>query len=468
MDKLSARDCGPPKLKFLDVALTTTVLTVGLRWLTVAAAVGPASFPVWFAAYALFFLPLVAATAEMTDRVAGEGGIYAWVRDTLGPLPGFVCGWFYWIGLIPVYAGMLYFLAGLITAYAGYGAKDGAVYLAISIGLLGIVIGVQLLGLRAGKWLTNFGSLGSWAVFAVILGVALLIARRGGAATHFLHASYVPGLDFDTAILVSTIVFAFGGPESLGFVRNEIEGGIRTVRRALVVVGFSAALIYCVGTAAFLVILPQTELTRLAGFQDALQAGLARTGLGWLAPAAIGAFALAMFGSLSGWFGAGARLPFAAGLDHFLPPLFARRNAGTGAPVAAILLQAALTLVVVVLSQAGETVATAYDLLVAMGTLTTTIPYVLLFVAYRKISRDGAGGAWRPPGGARTSFILASVGVVSSLTGIACALVPSAADAHPLATFLKIVLSTLAMLIMGLALYWLATSRRPAVDAPLA
>jgi len=193
----------------------------------------------------------------------------------------------------------------------------------------------------------------------------------------------------------------------------------------------------------------------------ALRLGLQHVGLAGLAPLALGLFALSMLGGFTAWFGVGARLPFAAGIDHFLPPLFARRHPKTGAPVAAILLQGGLMLALVILSQAGTSVAAAYDLLVAMSILTVAIPYVFMFAVYMKCARlPSVPGAWTPPGGRRTSVALAWLGQISTLIAIACSLAPNTGDAHPIAGLLKIVLSTMAMLIVGLVLYWLATRRR--------
>src|SRR3954470_3870145 len=107
------------KLKFLDTALYTLAVGTGIRWIAVAAAVGPSSLPLWILALVVFFLSLCVATAELTPRHAGEGGIYLWVREALGPFTGFVCGWFYWIALMPYFAGILYFLGGLILAALG-------------------------------------------------------------------------------------------------------------------------------------------------------------------------------------------------------------------------------------------------------------------------------------------------------------------------------------------------------------
>ena len=179
------------------------------------------------------------------------------------------------------------------------------------------MIGVQLGGLKYGKWLPNIGTIGGWIVVLTIIAMGIAIYARGQAATSFSQASYIPPLNFDTALLWGTMVYAFCGIESIALVRNEIEGGMRTIVGVLVVVGVSATLIFIVGTAAFLIILPQAELTRLTSFPDALRSGLAHVGLGGAGPAVVGLFALSMLGGFTAWFGVGARLPFAAGIDAF-------------------------------------------------------------------------------------------------------------------------------------------------------
>jgi len=449
-----------PKLKLFDTALYSLATGIGMRWIAVAAAVGPSSLILWLLALAVFFLPLSVATAELTARFDGEGGIYAWVRDTLGPLAGFLCGWFYWIGLMPYFASILYFVSGLILAALGGDPSDTFAYISISAGLTVLVTVLQLLGLNWGKWLPNFGVAGAWIVLGAVLAMALVIGLRGESATPFAHSSYVPPMKFDTAILWGTIFFAYSGVEAVAFLRNEVEGGMRTIMRALAVLGIGSVVVYVLGTAAFLIILPKEALTRLAGFPDALRAGLEHVHLGGLAPLVIGLFALASMGSFAGWFGVGARLPFAAGIDSFLPKVFAWRHPRTGAPIPALLLQAVMMLALVALSQAGTSVAAAYDFLVAMSVLGTTLPYVFMFAGYLKAARlPPVPGAWAPPGGARTSIALGWIAQAATLVAIACTLVPSPSDAEPWAALIKIAAATATMTTAGLLVYWLAKRR---------
>jgi amino acid transporter len=307
----------------------------------------------------------------------------------------------------------------IISAFGG-DPKNALLSISISLVISLIVIGVQFAGLKFGKWPPNIGTAGAWTVFAMILFLALVLGFEGKSATDFFHSSYLAPANFDTAILWGTMVFAYSGVESLGFLRNEIEGGMRTILWVLAIVGVGSLVIYIGGTSAFLIVLPQSALTRLSGFPDALRLGFAHVGFAYLGTVAIALFALTMLGAFTAWFGVGARLPFAAGIDNFLPPVFARRNPRTGAPVAAILLQGALMITIMAISQAGASVAGAYDLLVSMSILTVSIPYVFLFAAYAKSARMPAiPGAWTPPGAQRTSRFLAWLGQISTLIAIA-------------------------------------------------
>jgi glutamate:GABA antiporter len=438
-----------PRLGVLETVLFAIVANIGLRWLPVAAAVGPASFPIWILALVTFFGPLAIACMALTDAFPGEGGLYVWTRDTYGPLAGFLCGWFYWFANFPFLAGILYFLVGLLMSAAGL--HGTVLYFVLCLVIGALIAAFQMAGLGAGKWVTSFGAVGQWLIFFLIVGAGAWLFAHGRGATDFEHAAYIPPFNFDTAILWGTMVFAFSGVEGMAFMRDEVRGGTRTIARAIAIVGAAMAVIYILGTAMMLTIMPQAAYTRLGGFADALHAVFAQAGVPVLAVIAISLLALQQLGGFTAWFGIAARLPVAAGIDDFLPPIFAQRNAKTGAPTASILLQGGLILVMVALGAAGASTAAAYDFLVSMSVLTNTVCYIFVFAAYLKVKR---GNLW--------ALAIGAVGEITTITAIVCTMVPSVSDPHPLTTFLKIAVSTIAMVVVGLFLYWLGTRRKAA------
>src|SRR6202012_5199457 len=112
------------------------------------------------------------------------------------------------------------------------------------------------------------------------------------------------------------------------------------------------------------------------GLPDALALGLNSLGAGGIAPVIlIGAF-LYFLGSYSAWFGVAARLPFAAGVDSYLPAAFGRRDPKSGAPVISIATQTVIVAAIVILSQAGESLKGAYYFLVQMSVLSYTLPFL--------------------------------------------------------------------------------------------
>jgi amino acid transporter len=158
-------------------------------------------------------------------------------------------------------------------------------------------------------------------------------------------------------------------------------------------------------------------------------------------------FSLSILGALSSWFGASARLPFAAGLSHALPPAFAKLSPRTGAPINAIWMQTALVIMLLALSESGSSVAGAYDFMIAMGTLSFSLPYLFMFVAWRKIS-DGPAARF----GAAVGFIVTTSAILGSI-------VPSPDAAAPVASVVKLLLATTVMTVSGAALYYAGVRR---------
>jgi len=444
-------------------------MNLAIRWLATGAATGAKSLPIWPLAGLVFLLPLLTGTLDLSARFPGEGAIYAWTRHTQGPFAGFMCGWLYWASNIPYFAGLLIFVNAMLGSLAG--GAFGA-WLAAPLGtfvastLLILVVGfLHSRGLGAGKWIPLAGAAATLVIYGVLVGAGLWLGAKGQSATNFAAADYRPPVNADGAILWSSMVFAYGGAEGVALLRNTVKGGIRTLRMGLVILGVVLSFAFLLGTATMLMIIPQEQASRLAGLPDALKAAAERFHMVQAAPWLILALALSQAGAVSAWFGAAARLPFAAGIDAALPKAVGYMDPKTGAPVVAIWLQVALVIAMLALSQAGTTVAKAYDFIVAMSVLSYTLPYLFMFVAYWKAQglpepEGGTGVA----GGAKWGRWLAALGFLGSLSAILCSFVPTP-DATPgalggwMAT-MKLAGAALVLIVLGGVLYFVARTRR--------
>lgn len=424
------------------------------------------ALPIWIAAAGLFLAPLVVATMELSARYQDEGAVYAWTRHSFGPFAGFVCGWIYWACNLPFFSGQLVFIVNLAGRAAG-GEVEALLNqpvwaFAVGAALVAIVGVMHMRGLGVGKWLPVSGAIASFCLLVFLVGAGVLLAGRDGSATDFAAADYTPALDANGIVLWSTIVFAYGGAEGVALLRNEAKGGVRQLALALALVGIFLALAYALGTVAMLLIIPQAEASRLGGLPEALELALQQLDASPWRPWVLGALAFALLGSMSAWFGAAARLPFAAGLDRVLPAALGRLDPKTGAPATAILVQTALVIAILALSLAGATLASAYDFLVAMSVLSYTLPFLFLFAAYWKVqSQEGGALMWRTPGGVRSARWIAAIGFVVSLSAILGSMVPSPDAPDGFAATVKLLGASFVLLASGAGLYWLRALGAP-------
>ncbi|ESQ76037.1 APC family permease [Asticcacaulis sp. AC402] len=439
------------KVGLWDIVLYATAMNFGIRWLATGAATGPVAIPIWIAAAILFLVPLSLATMALSEKFPGEGAIYAWTRDTMGPFAGFLCGWIYWACNLPFFAALLVFVVNLVGRAIGGEAgaaltQPTGVLIASTVTI--VVIGwLHSRGIGIGKWLSSAGAVVSILLLVFLIGTGFWLAATTGPATDFAAADYLPELDANAAILWATMVFAYGGAEGVALLRSEARGGVKTIVTALIMVGVGLAIAYALGTAAMLMILPQDMASRLDGLPGALGVAAEKIGLAAAGPWLTAGLALVMLGGLNAWFGVSARLPFAAGIDHVLPPAIGRQDPKTGAPYVAIWLQTALVVIIMIFSQAGvKTLAGVYDFIVAMSTFSYTLPFLFLF------------GAWWVADPRPRSRWIAVLGFIVALSGVLCSFVPSEGD---WATTFKLMFAAAVLVLSGAAIYGWYLIRRP-------
>ena len=456
-----AEDPHRPKkaLGFRDLILFYVVTGISLRWIATAAAAGPSSIVIWIGAWLFFYTPLALSVIELSSRYPHEGGLYVWSKRAFGDFAGFISAWTYWTSNLPYFPAILYFAASnalfIRTAAWGHLSNSTEFYVAFMLVGLAAVTFLNVIGLDVGKWLHNVGAVAMWIPVLIVIGMGLVAWHRFGSATSFTLHTLTPRTHLNDIIFWSVLTFAFGGCETASFMGEEIKNARRTIPWALFFAGVTVAFCYIIGTVAVLLALPSSEINALQGLMQAITKTAERIGWRGVIPFAAFLIALSNLGAAGAYLAAVARLPFVAGIDRFLPPVFGKLHPRWKTPWVALVVQSVLGAIFVFLGQAGTSVKGAYDVLVSMGVITYFIPYLYLFAAMFKLQSEPAGrDVIRVPGGKPVARIVAIIGFATTSLTIALSLLPPPDEPNKPLAVLKVVGLCGLLVLMGVAIFY--------------
>ena len=335
--------------------------------------------------------------AELAARMPQTGGEYVYIRNTYGPLAGFLFGW---TTLLVVHAGgmaavSIVFAENVLRLAPGV-LPERVVVLAVLVALTII----NCLGVRAGNGVqAAVGVLKLGCVAALIAGglfIAPHAAPVAGPATPDTVKS------FGAAMI--PVVFSYGGWQTANYVAGEMKDPARTLARALLIGMMLVCGLYLLLNFACLRALgPRDLAASLTPAADLLQRATGPAG----ASLAAAAIALSALGYLSQSMLTGPRVLFAMARDGLFFRSMANLDENSRVPVAAIVLLGAWT-AALALSGSFEQLL-SYD--VATNFLFFGISASCLFVLRR--AGPDAGGYRTPFHPWSTgAFVLACAGIV--------------------------------------------------------
>ena len=457
-------------LRLGDLVLFNVVAVLGLRWVATSAKAGPSSLVLWLVAALLFFIPQGMAVITLASRFPEEGGVYAWTRRTYGEWNGFLCGWCYWVNNVLYYPNLLISTAVIATYAIGKGGtalgESWPYVLSVSLAALWIAAALNIVGLGTGKWLHNIGGVAAYVpgVILILLGLAAMVMHPGANA--FTAATVTPNVtDLSTLNLWASIAFAFAGLELSSTMGEETANPKRDLPRAIVISAPLVAVAYILGTLSVLWLVPTKDINIVSGFLQAISVGstAASPALVWMAPVAAVLYTMSNVAGVGAWLSGPARVAFVIGLDRYFPPAFGKVHPKWRTPYVAILVQAVLATIFLLISQLGKgsTVEHAYLVLLDTQLLVYFIPYVYLFLCLLRQARAGSAPGQLP--GGRGGATLAGVcGLAITIFAMVVASIPPA-DAPSRFDFgAKVIGGAAAFVALGGAIYWRARGQRSA------
>jgi amino acid transporter len=455
-------------LRLGDLVLFNVVAVLGLRWVATSAKAGPSSIVLWLLAAALFFVPQGIAVITLSSRFPDEGGVYAWTRRTYGEWNGFLCGWCYWINNVLYYPNLLISTAVIATYAIGKGESTlGASWgyvLSVALVALWTATLLNIVGLGTGKWLHNIGGVATYIPGIILIALGLTAMVMHPSANLFTRSNVVPDVtDLSTLNLWASIAFAFAGLELSSTMGEETANPKQDLPRAILIAAPLIAAAYVLGTLSVLWLVPNGDLNIVSGFLQGISAGATALSpnLLWVAPLSAALYTISNVAGVGAWLSGPARVAFAIGLDRYFPPAFGKVHSKWRTPYVAILVQAALATVFLLISQLGKgsTVEHAYLILLDTQLLIYFIPYLYLFLCLLRQARRPTGEGLMP--GGRTGATIAGVCgfAVTAFAMIVAAIPPGDAPSRVVFT-VKVVGGAAAFVVLGTVIYLRARTKR--------
>ena len=451
-------------LRLGDLVLFNVVAVLGLRWVATSAKAGPSSLVLWLLAALLFFIPQGMAVITLSSRFPDEGGVYAWTRRSYGEWNGFLCGWCYWINNVLYYPNLLISTAVIATYAIGKGGtslgNSWPYVLGVALTALWVAALLNIVGLGAGKWLHNIGGVATYlpGVVLIVLGVVAIFTHPSENA--FTAARLVPNVtELSTLNLWASVAFAFAGLELSSTMGEETGNPRRDLPRAIVISAPLIAAAYILGTLSVLWLVPTGDLNIVSGFLQALAVGARDIGWGvaWIPAVAAALYVVGNVGGVGAWLTGPARVAFVIGLDRYFPPAFGRVHPRWQTPYVAILTQAVLATVFLLVSVLGKgtTVERAYLVILDTMLLVYFIPYIYLFVCFLVVRlREPAPAGARLLGGRPAGAVIGLCGLGLTLFAMYVATVPPSDTVEKGLFELKVIGGAAFFVVLGLIIYW--------------
>ena len=292
--------------------------------------------PALILAYVLAAIPLIPAmlsVVELATAMPKAGGVYYFLDRSLGPLVGTIGGVGTWLALILKVAFALIGMGAYISLFIpGLSITPIAIALALALGFLNI-FGAK----KSGKF----------QVYLVVGLLTLLTFFIGGGIPELNYEHFNNFFDagFDSIIATAGLVYiSYVGVTNVASLAEEVNNPEKNLPIGVFLALGLAILIYILGTAVMVGVLPMSELKEtLTPVASAAKVFFGDLGMYILSVAAILAFvSVANAGTMSA-----SRYPLAMSRDHILPPYF-RRLGRFDTPVYSIILTVSIIITLLI------------------------------------------------------------------------------------------------------------------------
>ena len=382
----------------------------------------------------LWFIPAALCSAEMATVESWDaGGIYVWVKNTLGERWGFAAIFFQWFQATVGFIAMLYFILGAISSATGITALNTNPVLKCvgSIVLFWVITLIQFGGSRVTEKIADLGSVvGIIIPTCILLLLTVIYLISGGKSqipltTQALIPNFgQPG----TLVVFISFLLSYMGVEASASYANDLDNPRRNYPLAMVLVVVSAIVLNAIGGMSVALTIPAAKLSLSNGIIQALTALFAHIGVHAPMAASVVALmvAVGVTAEVAGWLIGPVRGIYMAAQQGLLPPALRKANR-QDVPVVLVLIQGVIvTIWTLVLTLGGGGANLSFLIAISLTVVIYVVAYLLLFAGYFVLifKHKDLKRRYQIMGGMPGKIIVAGSGVLSTLFAFGISFVP--------------------------------------------
>lgn len=421
----------PPKrcLSVFALAMINLAAIGSVKNWPITAEYGFASIFYLLLAALVFFVPLSLISAELATGWPKAGSVFVWVQEAFGTKMGFLAIWLQWIENVIWYPTILSFIAATLAYLFNPELSSNTTYtLTVVLASFWTATLLNLLGMQASSWISSIGVvLGSFipGISIIALGIFWFFQKNPLQIT-MDWAHLIPDLtSIDTMVFFTGVILSFCGMEMSAAHAGDVKNPQRNYPKSILLSVIIILSMSVLGVLSIASVVPQREISLVAGSMQAFVYFFNTYNLGWLTPYIAALIAIGAFGSMSTWIVGPTKGLLAAARNGDLPPVFRAINQKS-VPVNLLILQAIIVTALSLVFVCMPSVSSAFWILTVIVAQLYLIMYILLFASAIKLryTQPAVKRSYRVPGGKWGIWSIGGLGILSSIFAIIVGFVP--------------------------------------------
>lgn len=395
------------KLGSMDLFLGIIILMLFLDSGTASSAMGISSITWYLILGVIFFLPMALITAELSSTYPDDGGLYHWVKISLGPDGAARTAWYYWLNnavwvasatifVMDVVSQMLNLLTGIEVSFFAY--------LAASCVLVWVYVFLACQPQNESTFVRNLGGISKLAICGcMILCAIVFLVKNGAPATEFTASAFKPTIGAAFAFFPALLynVMGFDAISAIG--GSHIKDPAKDLPRITIISLVIIIATYILFTLAMCIVTPWEEIDIINGILNMFILTF-DGGFGVVLYVLIGVvFLYTLISQGPAWMQSAGFMAVEGANNHELPKVFGTVTK-KGAPLgSAVLIGVVSTVIIIayglIASYAGDGASDLFWTLFSFTSLIFLLPFILCCSAFIKLRKiDKSPRAYRFPG----------------------------------------------------------------------